>query len=129
MRERSSTANLREYLGRNGTSRAHSGGVQITWFRIGVMNEAEWLACTHPMPMLECLRWKASDREMRLFAVACCRRIWHHLSNERSRRAVELAEAFADGFGNPEYIRETGCAVHEASRDKVNGANDAADRT
>src|SRR5262245_61061836 len=59
------------------------------------MTEAEWLACTDPMPMLEFLRRKASDRKLRLFACACCRHIWSHLGDD-SRRAIDAAELFAD---------------------------------
>jgi hypothetical protein len=34
------------------------------------VTEQEWLSGTHPGPMLEYLRGKATDRKLRLFAVA-----------------------------------------------------------
>jgi hypothetical protein len=50
------------------------------------MTEQEWLACTDPTPMLDFLKFRASDRKLRLFGVACCYRIWHLLTNNGSRQ-------------------------------------------
>jgi hypothetical protein len=60
------------------------------------MTEKEWLACTDPAPMLEFLRRKTSDRKMRLWGCACCRRIWGLLS-DTGRMAIEATEAWAVG--------------------------------
>jgi hypothetical protein len=64
------------------------------------MTEAEWMACTDPTPMLEFLRPKVTERKLRLFAVACCRRIWEILPDEECRSALETAEQFAEGLAS-----------------------------
>jgi hypothetical protein len=61
------------------------------------MTEAEWLACADPAPMLGFLRGKASERELRLFAVACCRRLGPLLQDARITSALDVAERHADG--------------------------------
>lgn len=70
------------------------------------MTEAEWLACTDPMPMLEFLRGTASVRKLRLFTCASCRRIWHLFPDERCKKAVTNAELYADGLIGEEDRRE-----------------------
>src|SRR5262245_33591219 len=76
------------------------------------MTEAEWLACTNPQPMLEFVRRKASDRKVRLFAVACCRRVWSSLEHEEFRDAVRKAESFADDLVDRVEMLE----AHEKAR-------------
>lgn len=61
------------------------------------MTEEEWLACTDPRRMLEFLGRRASERKLRLFGCACCRRIRHLFTDQPRRDAVERAEAYADG--------------------------------
>lgn len=68
------------------------------------MTEAEWVACTDPQKMLEFLRDKASERKLRLFAVACCRRIGPYLEEKRSRWVVEISERYADGRATRERL-------------------------
>jgi hypothetical protein len=61
------------------------------------VTEDEWLGCTDFLRMLCYLGDRASDHKLRLLVVACCRQIWPLLTDERSRRAVEVGEGFADG--------------------------------
>lgn len=61
------------------------------------MTESDWLASSDPGPMLEFVRGTVDDRKVRLFQVACCRRIWNLMPDDACREAVELAERYADG--------------------------------
>jgi hypothetical protein len=51
-------------------------------------------------------------RRLRLFGCACVRRIWHLLERDASRRAVEVAERFADGRATEEQL----AAAYQAAR-------------
>jgi len=84
----------------------------------GAMTEAEWMTCTTPGPMLQCLRGRVSERKLRHFACACCQRVWHLLVDPRSRRAVEVAEGYADGQV-PEEVREVVHTQARAARDAL----------
>jgi hypothetical protein len=60
------------------------------------MTEAQWRNCTSPEALLNHLTRRASERKLRLYAVGCCRRIWHLLTDDRCQHAVNKAQDFAD---------------------------------
>jgi hypothetical protein len=64
------------------------------------MTEAEWLACNDPRPMLHFVKSRVSNRKLRLFDIACCRRIWALLADSRQRDVFAVAERYADDLVN-----------------------------
>jgi len=70
------------------------------------MTRDEWAHSHNPTAMLHFLHTKGSDRKLRLFACACCRSIWHLITDERSRHAVEVAEHFADGRATDDELSD-----------------------
>jgi hypothetical protein len=106
------------------------------------LTEATWWECGNPFPMLHQLlqgAWK--DRKLRLFAVACCRRIWHLIDADYAREAIDFAEHLADGhvsdqeahsrclamfdkvYGAEPKSSHAVCACYEASVTEVMGNN------
>jgi hypothetical protein len=81
------------------------------------MNESEWQSCTDPQEMLAflCETERATDRKLRLFAVACCRRVWTLMDDDRSRAVVEATERCADGLNNGEGLRTAVLAAQKAA--------------
>ncbi len=62
------------------------------------MTEEEWLVCDDSGEMLEFIGNMVTERKVRLFAVACCRRIDRLLPHKGQRIALDVAEQFADGI-------------------------------
>jgi hypothetical protein len=77
------------------------------------MNAAEWANCTDPLKMLSYLSdsGRTTERKLRLFAVGCCRGVWHLLRDERSQEAVKVAERYAEGAASEEALAAARKAV------------------
>jgi hypothetical protein len=89
------------------------------------MTEAEWMAGAKPTPMLESLRGKASDRKLRLFAVACCRRIWGLLPHQANRDLVAAVEERPDGTRDDPELWAATVASSAVRREVILQAVDA----
>jgi hypothetical protein len=79
------------------------------------MTESDWVNATDPTPMLEFLRGRVSDRKLRLFGAACCRRNWAEMKQGRGRDAVEVVERFADGLAGDDERRLALSIFHDTS--------------
>lgn len=70
------------------------------------MTAAEWASCAEPNRMLRSVRGRMSDRQARLFLVACCRGIFQVIVDRRARSMVEVGERLADGLATPAEVAE-----------------------
>ena len=76
------------------------------------MTEEQWRACASPQAMLGFLRGvgAGSDRKFRLFACACCRRIWDRFPDPRNHDLVIAVENFPNGKFEDAEIEGPVCA-------------------
>jgi hypothetical protein len=71
------------------------------------VTEQEWLGCTEPMTLLKFLGRQASPRKLRLVNVACCRRLFDEIPvSIQDKKAVDVAELFADGKASPQELQD-----------------------
>jgi hypothetical protein len=79
------------------------------------MTEQEWFTGSDPTALLDFIQAQASARQLRLFALACCRRIWQRLA-ATSRQAVKILERCVDGHGTAQERQE---AIRSAEREEI----------
>jgi len=56
------------------------------------------------------------DRLARLFACWCARQVWHQLTDERSRTAIEVAERYAVGEATHDDLKAAARSAADAAR-------------
>jgi hypothetical protein len=82
-----------------------------------------WLAWLRPQ------RAGPSDRKLHLFVAGCCRRIWPLFGDDRSRRAVEVVERYADALADGAELRaaQKGAQAALAAAEALTRAPEGAD--
>ncbi|WP_439627597.1 hypothetical protein [Gemmata sp.] len=70
------------------------------------MTEREWMAATDPVLLLRWTAGQASDRQVRMFATACCWHAWPLIADPVSRLAIEVASRYAEGEANRAELEE-----------------------
>jgi hypothetical protein len=88
------------------------------------LTEAGWLRCQNPDVLLghladepppesdlDELTRHLSGRKLRLYGAACCRLIWHLMTDRRSHRAVAVMERFADGESTSRQFQAAGAGA------------------
>ena len=69
------------------------------------MTESEWVKCRDLTKMMRVVDPRQFDRKLRLFAVACCRRVEELLRDDDAKRLLVLTEKVADDAAELESLR------------------------
>jgi hypothetical protein len=75
------------------------------------MTEAEWLVFEDPLGVLESIADKVSERKLRLFAAACCRRVEYLFLDEDRRKCLDVVDRWAEGLAS---VQELEAAISAA---------------
>src|SRR5947209_12018852 len=89
--------------------------------------EEDWFTARDPRDLLRQLYWlneqgriRTSERKWGLFQVACLRRVQHVFRDERSRKAVDDNEEYAEGLLTHEELFQRGSrAVNPPNPDNL----------
>jgi hypothetical protein len=81
------------------------------------MTEVDWLAATDPFELLDSVEEETTQRKIRLFADACCRRISRFLAAERSRNVIDVSDLYADDLASEEQLTTTLSEADAAGQD------------
>lgn len=87
-----------------------------------MISEQSWLTGNEPQQLLKLLNAPGvsiSDRKLRLFSCACCRQVWHTLSDPRNRKAVEQLETFADNLHDWSLLTSARSTLKNVLREKA----------
>jgi hypothetical protein len=77
----------------------------------GQRGQARWLEAQHPDAVLRALDGEVSERKLRLFACACCKRIPLLAEHPACQRALAVAERFTDGEVSRDDLRAAWAAL------------------
>src|SRR5262249_832769 len=69
------------------------------------VTEQDWLTCDDHREMLQFLTGRTGVRTFRLFALACCHRIAHRITDARSWDAIKIAENYVEGRATEDDLR------------------------
>jgi hypothetical protein len=89
------------------------------------VTRTEWAEATGPGDILDAFGKAMSERKLRLFAIACCRRLWR-LIDEKDRRGMEVGELYADGNRCQQTLRRAWRAAQAEAREGGKGARKSA---
>jgi hypothetical protein len=90
------------------------------------MTEFDWSDSSDPQPMLAFLRdiGRTTDRNLSLFCVACCRRVWYLLTPDYVQgclEAIDAREQYADRLVAEAQVRSAESTAYGEARNVVRG--------